>query len=523
MAVKPNSKYWQDRALDRFLEDEKKGLEYIKRINTAYNRANRNIQREIDEIYRVYSKGAGLDKQVLKELLTKSETDKFWKTAQGKGYKDFVKKNYKARITRLEKIQFQLYDHVKQVGVLDINEQAKLYQETLRNTYNKTLYDTAMGSGYDFSFNKLDTRTINKIMDNKWSGKNFSERIWTNTDILGEKLSDMLGGAVASGQSIEKTSRQLRETMNVGKYYSERLVRTEMNYFHNEAEYEAYKEMGVEEYEFVATLDMKTSKVCQMLDGEILNLKEKENGNNWPPLHPSCRSTIVAYFGDEYRSLQRRARNPITGKSELVENVSYKEWLAKQESKYGEQRISIQEKKVKNLTSDAKQHERYRAKLGKEVPANLDDFQELKYNKINDWKDLKEILALKKGYDKEILKSNIHPLTSFDLFKQTYNKCKINLLGLSTKNGIEIKSVSPHFVARTIGNPQKQIYKNLGETYRLGVPVLKSKNVILQSTDFMNSKNGDRTVIFGEKLQITLDPKQGRLIQTNPLKKRGKK
>ena len=33
MAVKPNSKYWQERALDRFLDDEKKGSEYIERIN----------------------------------------------------------------------------------------------------------------------------------------------------------------------------------------------------------------------------------------------------------------------------------------------------------------------------------------------------------------------------------------------------------------------------------------------------------------------------------------------------------
>lgn len=389
MAVKPNSKYWQERALDRFLEDEKKGSLYIKRINNAYNRANRNIQREINEIYRVYSKGTGLDKQTLKELLTKSETDKFWKTAEGKGYKGFVKNNYKARITRLEKLQFQLYDHVKQVGILDVNEQGKLYQETLKNNYNKTMYDTAKGSGFDFSFNKLDERTINKIMDNKWSGKNFSQRIWTNTDILGDKLSDILGGAVASGQSLEKTARQLRDSMNVGKYYSERLVRTEMNYFHNEAEYEAYKEMGVEKYEFVATLDMKTSNVCQELDGAILSLDNKKNGNNWPPLHPNCRSTTVAYFGDEYRSLERRARNPITGKSEMVENVSYKDWLVNQQARYGKQRINVQQKKTQNLTNDTKQHEKYKLIYGNKIPPKVADFQELKYNKINDWEILK--------------------------------------------------------------------------------------------------------------------------------------
>ena len=232
-------------------------------------------------------------------------------------------------------------------------------------------------------------RANDKILNSKWSGKNYSERIWTNTDILAGKVSDILGGAVASGQSLPKTASQLREAMGMARYYAERLIRTEANYVHNEAEYEAYKEMGIDQYIFVATLDMRTSSACRNKDGAVFEMSKKSTGENYPPLHPNCRSTTRAYFGKEYEPLQRRARNPVTGKNELIENKSYKEWYADQEKRFGKQQVLVQEKKVQNLTSDAKQHERYRAKLGKEVPAKLEDFQELKYNKINDWKDLK--------------------------------------------------------------------------------------------------------------------------------------
>jgi len=50
-----------------------------------------------------------------------------------------------------------------------------------------------------------------------------------------------------------------------------------------------------------------------------------------PPMHPNCRSDIQAWLGEDYAPLRRRARNPETGKSELIPNMSYKEWLKLQE------------------------------------------------------------------------------------------------------------------------------------------------------------------------------------------------
>lgn len=327
MAYTPNSKYWDKRAIDRLTNSEKLTDKYVNRINSVYDKALRDVQRDIDDLYRKYGNNTGLDPQKLKELLSKKETDAFWKTLDGKGLKQYVKNNYKARITRLEQLQGQIYARAKDIAPIENTENAIAYTGVVNNSYNRVMYDTAVGTGYDFTFNTLDTKTLDKMLGTAWSGSNYSERIWKNTDILADKLAVALTSAVATGQSQAKTVREIQQAFGVGKYYAERLVRTEANHFHNEAEAEAYTELGVEKYVFVATLDSRTSHVCQDHDGKIYTLKEKKTGENYPPLHPNCRSTVRSYFGKDYEPVLRRQRNPKTGKNEVVENMDYTEYL----------------------------------------------------------------------------------------------------------------------------------------------------------------------------------------------------
>lgn len=104
-------------------------------------------------------------------------------------------------------------------------------------------------------------------------------------------------------------------------------MRTETNHFNAEAEALAYEELGVEKYVFVATLDNRTSEKCQNHDGKVYNFKDKKTGVNYPPLHPNCRSTTRGYLGEkEEKMLKRRAKNPITGETEIIDNMSYSEW-----------------------------------------------------------------------------------------------------------------------------------------------------------------------------------------------------
>lgn len=322
-----SDEYWDKRAIQRLTASEKQSEEYIARIAKMYDEAQRNIEREIENIYRNYSKATGMDVQSLKTLLTKTKTDKLWEELKRKGLDQYVKKNYKARITRLEQLQAQIYAKAKQVYPQERKAHTAHYKRVVSDTYYKSIYDVQMGTGMDFAFSRLDDNMVSRLLDERWSGKNYSQRIWGNTDLLAESLSEIIGGAMLSGQSIAKTSRQVRERFDVAKYYADRLVRTETNHFNNEADAMAYEEMGLDQYVFMATLDTRTSTKCQDMDGEVIPLKEREVGKNFPPLHPNCRSKTRAYMGEEIeKTLKRRARNPATGKNEIVGNISYKEW-----------------------------------------------------------------------------------------------------------------------------------------------------------------------------------------------------
>ena len=129
-----------------------------------------------------------------------------------------------------------------------------------------------------------------------------------------------------SGQSIEKTSQQVREQFGVEKYKADRLVRTETTYFHSMSDLMTYEELGINQYVFIATLDNRTSPMCRMHDNKRYNVSEIEVGKNYPPLHPNCRSTTRAYVSEEAeQNILRRGRNQ-QGENEVYQNISYKEW-----------------------------------------------------------------------------------------------------------------------------------------------------------------------------------------------------
>ena len=383
-----SKEYWDNRAAKRLIEAEKQSNDYIKKVKKIYSKANDDIKKELANVYKNYSKETGIDVHTLKILLSKEETDEFWKTLKGQGLKKYVQANYKSRINRLEQIQGQLYAKAKEIYKDELNTVYGHYRSVINESYNKTIYDTQIGTGYDFTFNKLDDKMIETVLNTKWYGGNYSSRIWGNTDILANRVSETIGGALISGKPYYKTANEIADAFGVAQYYAERLVRTETNHFNAEAEALAYKELGVEKYVFVATLDNRTSKMCQEHDGKIYDFKDMETGVNYPPLHPNCRSTTRGYLGEEEeKTLKRRARNPVTGKTEIIDNMNYEEWKKHINNRYGNDTLEVLAQKQVNLKSDTEQYEKYLKVLGKKnMPETFEKWQEMKYNNINEYK-----------------------------------------------------------------------------------------------------------------------------------------
>lgn len=329
MAKKTNN-YWDKRALKRLSDSEKMSDAYVKRIKKIYAKAYKDIEKDIESVYKNYAKDTGLDVQKLKELLTRSQTAKTWEQMKRQGLDKYIKNNYKARISRLEQIQAQIYAKAKAIYPKEELEQTMCYKGVINDSYYKAVYDTQMGTGYAFTFSKIDKNLMDAVLSERWSGKNYSERIWGNTDILADSLSEVISSGLMNGQSIQKMTKQIKDRFEVSKYYAERLVRTEVNHFNNMADAMAYEEMDVEYYVFVATLDNRTSAICQYMDGKKFAYKDKVEGENYPPLHPNCRSKTRGYVDEEVeKNMERKALNPKTGKVETIPNMTYKEWAKK--------------------------------------------------------------------------------------------------------------------------------------------------------------------------------------------------
>lgn len=329
------STYWNKRALLRLTESEQLSKEGIKQIQSLYKQAYKNLNRDIQNIYKNYSMETGLDVQKLKTLLTKSQTDKVWKTLKKQGLDKYVLANYKARINRIEELQAQIYARIKQVNKLEQKALDLTFKGVINQSYYKTMYDTQMGTGYDFTFNLLDKKLENKIITHKWSDVMYTDRCWYNNDVLSNEIVEIIGGSILSGQSLTKTMKQIRERFDVEDYKIERLVRTETNYFHNQADMEAYKELGVDRYVCVATLDNRTSKFCIDIDNKDFAYRDIKVGKNFPPFHPNCRCKTRGYIEGYEETIKRRARNPFTNKPETIDKMSYKEWVKKLKDRYG--------------------------------------------------------------------------------------------------------------------------------------------------------------------------------------------
>ena len=184
------------------------------------------------------------------------------------------------------------------------------------------------GFNIGWEIGQIDERKLEKIVSSPWAtdGKHFSERIWNSRTQLVSELHNQLTRTCILGKPPDDAIKAISKKFNTSKNQAGRLVMTEQAYFHSVAQQEAFKELDVEEFEVVATLDNLTSEICQEMDGKHFLMKDYEPGVTAPPFHPWCRSVTVPYFDDEF-SLGERAARDEDGKTYYVPaDMTYPEW-----------------------------------------------------------------------------------------------------------------------------------------------------------------------------------------------------
>jgi len=335
--------YWDKRSLQRMAEYHRSADSTVRTINRAYDQSVADINEEIEKIFRTFGANGQLDPAEAKRILNQRIPNPLLKLAKKiyPGIRDkktrrwlLTRMNapaYRARITRLEALRESVRIQSKVIADVELTTSNAFYMKTIREAYFRTMFDIQRGLGVGFEFATIPNRVIETILKNPWSGKHFSSRIWGNTDELADQLSKTITSGFESGIGMRKMIHDLMEVTATGKFAASRLIRTETTFMANMAEMESYAEAEIDEYLFMATLDRVTSEICQEQDRKIYRVKDAKPGVNMPPMHPFCRSTTRAYFGPEtIQNIQRRSRNPVTGKNELVPaNMNYPDWLEK--------------------------------------------------------------------------------------------------------------------------------------------------------------------------------------------------
>lgn len=396
------SDYWARRQAQRMFEYMAEAEEVADEISKLYLKSSRYLSYELDKIFSRFRRKHHLSeaeaRRLLNKMQNKASLDEL-KRVLSEEKDDAVKAEllaeleapaYQARLEHLQQKQNQIDMVMREVYGQEKVHNTSFYVDLANESFYKSMYDIQQRAGYGFSFSAVSAEKIDRVLNSRWSGMNYSDRIWRNTVGLAQTLKEELLLSLVTGRTDRETAEIIQNKFATGASNARRLVRTEASFLANEMEAESYKECGIDHYIYVATLDVRTCKEdCAPLDGKRFLLSERKIGENYPPMHPWCRCTTIADISNgDLAQMKRWARDPETGKTMYVPaNMTYEEWHKKYVE--GNPEAELQERMAKNRSKDRTQHKSYVQLLGKDVPERLDDFQRIKYTDAEKWKYMK--------------------------------------------------------------------------------------------------------------------------------------
>ena len=398
-----NEKYWkkrQEEKLSSILNDAQVASEYVSDI---YSKASLYTQSKINGIFEKYRDGHGLSNADAKEMLDSLISDRDYNqikrilenNPKTKQRKELLKKldtpPYQYRIKRLENMQSQLDKLMNEVYKVEKDVSTDCYINSAFNAYYRNVYNLQKNMNVAYQFDMLDPELIDSMLKSKWSGNNYSNRIWDNTNALAESLKDEMLMGVLTNKTEKEMADTIMNKFAVGAYQARRLIQTESAAMTAFADQQAFKDAGIEKEMFIAVHDSRTSQICQHHDRSIVEIAKAKVGVNVPPLHPNCRSHMIPYIEGVTDAMKKRQRNPVTNKDEVVDvSENYDQWLKRQQEEHGVDTVNSFMEKTKNASSDRKQYNKYIDVLGKEnMPTSLSKFQDMKYNDVEKFNDLK--------------------------------------------------------------------------------------------------------------------------------------
>ena len=349
-----NKDYWTKRKANLIYEQMDKAEKQADKFDDIYRQSKAYLDKQINKVFDKFQRDYGLSerdaRQVLKNMKDQKDLNELRKVLEARPndpniqrlLADLDSPAYAYRMKRLERLNDDLDRMRESIYRSEKSGSDAFYSDLMKDSYYKATFDLQQQTGLAYSFSSLPETEIKRLRALKWTGEAYSDRIWSNTGALASSVKDELLVSLMTGRSTRDTAQAIAERFEVGQNNARRLVRTESAFFHNQLELLSYEDAEITKYRFVAVLDKRTSHICQEHDNKVYDTDKAEPGVNYPPLHPWCRSTTIAHDEDaDYSKLERRARNPKTGKVEYVPaDMSYNDWYSEYVAKPRERELS---------------------------------------------------------------------------------------------------------------------------------------------------------------------------------------
>lgn len=199
------------------------------------------------------------------------------------------------KLDKYWQMQGQLQQELQKLGDKTHQLMSKQFTQQYKDVYECLPFkDGAM-------FNTIDEATASQMINQIWcaDGKNWSERIWTNTDKLQQALNDNLIHCVVSGKTTSELNRMLQQDFKASFSRADTIIRTEMARIQTQSALDRYKSYGIQQVEILA--DDAGCTHCEKLH----KTKYFVNENIPIPAHPNCRCCIIPVVDENLTTLEK--------------------------------------------------------------------------------------------------------------------------------------------------------------------------------------------------------------------------
>lgn len=337
-----NADYWAQRFTQLEDAQNQQGADALKKIEAQYRQAQKQLEAQISTWYQRFAKNNGITLAEARQWLTGKDLKEFkWdvqdyikygqdNALSGGWMKELENASAKYHISKLEALKIHTQQSLESLFSKQGLTVSGALSDAYTSGYYHTVYELQKGFNIGWDIAGIDEAQLEKVLAKPWAadGYNFSERIWKNKDKLISEVHTELSQNIMLGADPQKAIDALAKKMNTSKHNAGRLVMTEEAYFSSTAQKEAFQELGVEQFEIVATLDSHTSEICRMMDGKHFPMTDFQPGATAPPFHVYCRSTTVPYFDDDFGQIgERAAMDEETGKTYYIpDDMKYQDW-----------------------------------------------------------------------------------------------------------------------------------------------------------------------------------------------------